>query len=358
MELFSPQIDDPCTPNPNQPRKASLKVATELSPSGPFCLTSEDSTLFIAGQGGDIEQWQIKGQQPQRTDKRHAWNADRQDGSQATAMTCAADGRWVALGDTSGQITVLEFGNGPSTLRSFDRGKERIEDKKQDAGVAALLNWDSRDMLIALFQQGPIGLLQRNGADLVYLYPNANGDMQLKCAAIQRGDKSQAKPHPPHAAFDPETGQLGVGIDGSIGLWDLSALSTDAEVAKPTGTELPGKVYAPYTGFKEELDSVTALAFIQAENSKTAVRSIAAADELLNMRIFLKDGLEIDDKQFDQKSLIKLACQSVKRNLSWQEWTTHVGEDINYECTCPDHPPGIEISPEVLAKAINCKRNN
>ena len=34
------------------------------------------------------------------------------------------------------------------------------------------------------------------------------------------------------------------------------------------------------------------------------------------------------------------ACRIANRNLTQEEWTQYIGEDVSYRRTCPDLPPG------------------
>jgi WD40 repeat protein len=55
---------------------------------------------------------------------------------------------------------------------------------------------------------------------------------------------------------------------------------------------------------------------------------IAAGDALGNVHLW----------DLNRESLVKLACSSIRRNLSDQEWKLYIGENIPYERTCPHLP--------------------
>ena len=52
----------------------------------------------------------------------------------------------------------------------------------------------------------------------------------------------------------------------------------------------------------------------------------------------------------DTGILADMVCEKVQRNLSQKEWNWFMGDDIPYERTCPNLPPGEGISEEI-AKA-------
>jgi len=255
-------------------------------------------------EGGDVEQWRIDGQQPQGIDKRPAWKADRQeDGSRPTAMTCASDGRWVAVGYAGGQVSVLDFSS-PSDPRVFENhvdnwpeNMKKDEDMKKDLSVSALLYWPGKDWLIAVFQRGPIGLLKpTSDHGFVYLLLTASSEAELKCAAARGRTERQEHRSLLHAAFDPNTGDPNTGDpntgrlvvgDSFVELWKLSELFIDKEGTKPAssyssgGAESSDKVYyanaSELKGGLQATATVAALAFIKRGDSVATGPSQAPA---------------------------------------------------------------------------------
>lgn len=52
--------------------------------------------------------------------------------------------------------------------------------------------------------------------------------------------------------------------------------------------------------------------------------------------------------------LDQLACRSLRRNLSLDEWNFHLGENEPYRCTCSERGPGPGVPKERLAEAHRC----
>jgi WD40 repeat protein len=59
-------------------------------------------------------------------------------------------------------------------------------------------------------------------------------------------------------------------------------------------------------------------------------RLIATGDQYAKIQIAI----------VEPESLVDLVCPQVGRNLTQAEWNRHVGEDVPYEQTCRDYPPG------------------
>jgi WD40 repeat protein len=50
------------------------------------------------------------------------------------------------------------------------------------------------------------------------------------------------------------------------------------------------------------------------------------------------------------KSLANEICNTVSRNLTWEEWKELVGENIEYECTCKEFPPPLDLPYSIRVK--------
>ncbi len=83
------------------------------------------------------------------------------------------------------------------------------------------------------------------------------------------------------------------------------------------------------------------------------VRSVAFAPDGRILASGLKGarggGVMIWDVAPD--SWARQACRIANRNLSWEEWQTYVGPDVEYHRTCPDLPDGEGVAEALQAKA-------
>ena len=274
-------------------------------PSGPFCMTADDSLLFIATADGGVFSWRSGMPRFEELQGEHDRVLNATDRS-ISAMACDAEGRWVATGHGKGAITILTVQAGallhPVTLvNKFDdwpkEAKEQLRPLKDylDYEVGALMPGPEGNQLVAVFRHGPVGVIllpdQPNGKpQMVYLHPTRASEAVLKAGAEQ-GRSSMAHKRIPKlvkAALDQTHGRLVVGSEKFVGEWDLRSLYADPyEINSTELQDTPGHqhLYAPYREIRPCRAPIKALGVLEGGNM------LAELDEDLNTRLWLKKGL-------------------------------------------------------------------
>ncbi|MCE5334499.1 MAG: hypothetical protein LLG06_07890, partial [Desulfobacteraceae bacterium] len=268
----------------------SIPVQTSGEPDGFFCTSASDTILFVALAKGDIEGFrQADGG---GFDRKFLANPRTGDG-ELKAMVCGPDGKWIALGDSNGEITILPGIDGrikPSRIRNeFDRWPPRMTEQWTflknylDYGVSSLFFWPERNQLVAVFRQGPMGLVSmpdNAGAEpaMVYVLETQESLAELKVMAdrglarreVARKSKITA------ADFIPAEGRLVVGSEKSVGEWDLSKFLVEPE----------SRWNANYRDVMILQEPIRKLKF------KRDGKAVFTIDQGLNVRVVLRDGLE------------------------------------------------------------------
>lgn len=302
VELFRPSPE--ASPSPQM--SATRTVTTASPPTGPFCLASQDSVLFVATAGGNVEQWSLSGENAEFVGHRGNWDAGfREVNPKITSLTCAPDGRWVAVGSEDGSIAIFQLSqfdlNPPLVKNDFEKWPESVKDelgiyrRYLDFSVTQLTPWEDstgRDWLVAEFRHGPVGLIRLSGTpEIFYLQPTDASRAELKITAAQGQAVRQIvrKPKLLRAELDPSSSRLVVGGElALIGVWELGTLYEDADAQMPIEKNTKpadSVIFAEYHELRGLSGDITGLAFIPPG------RSVAAADSNGNVRIWLRDGL-------------------------------------------------------------------
>lgn len=290
----------------SEPMTAAVRGALPTAVSGAFCLAERDSRLFVAHSDGHVMSWDVG--DSAATAAVPPLFATHPGGSAPTAMACDPEGRWVALGDGKGRISLLATtaSAGPATssvLNAFERWPDDVKQDFRrsrdnlDVGVSALIPDGEHDRLIAVFRHGPIGLMPLTtlaGAapSLTYLRPARDSVSEVRGGGtvVRRVNKSMIrKPKLTRAAFDQATNQLVVGGESTVGVWDLRRIYDDPEGKTERASEAwnsSGTVFAAYKELRGAPNAGVSALSILDEGKR-----IAATDVELHTRSWLLDGL-------------------------------------------------------------------
>ncbi len=287
------------------PIRIDMPAPLSAIPSGPFCMTAEDSLLFIATGAGGVHFWRNGMARFEEFPVEHG-GVLRTGGSTITAMACDPNGRWIAVGDSEGTLTILPAKGGalasPLTLvNSFDGWPE--EPRRQlkplkdwlDLGVSVLLPMPEGNRLVAVFRHGPIAIVLLPAPpnvepQIIYLCPTQASEAVLK-ASVDQGRSSMAHKRIPKllkATFDDTERRLVVGSEKFIGEWDLSSLFADPYEIKTVGLQQPSapqQLYARYREIRACRAPIKALSVL--DEGKV----LAEVDAELNARLWLRKGL-------------------------------------------------------------------
>lgn len=291
--------------------KADVHFPLPAAPSGPFCMTADDSLLFAATEGGRIECRSVGDAAACPAGFPVEYGGD---GFTVTAMACDPKGRWIALGEQAprgakGRVSVLPLETGkPESPRifenRFDDWPEEAKDFLErlrgwlDYGVAALLPMPDGSRLIAVFRHGPIGIVPIPDAldekpQMIYAWPTLASIAVLK-SGFQVGRTSMFHHRIPkflEAALIGNEGLLAVGSEKFLGEWDLRSFYADPfenEQVNLEGPNPPPRVYAGYREIKPSQASIVALSALERGSV------LAELDAELNARLWLRNGLVKD----------------------------------------------------------------
>jgi len=295
-----------CAGKSNLPIKADVHFPLPAAPSGPFCMTADDSLLFVATEGGRIECRSVGDAAACPAGFPVEYGGE---GSAVTAVACDPKGRWIALGSAKGAVTLLPLETGraagwPAFENRFDDWPEEAKKPLKklrdwlDYGVAALLPMPDGSRLIAVFRHGPIGIVPIPGAldakpQMIYAWPTLASLAVLKSGS-QVGRTSMFHHRIPKffkAALIGNEGLLAVGSEKFLGEWDLRSFYADSSEKRKVslvGPPPPPHVYAGYREIKPSQASIVALSALEGGSV------VAELDAELNARLWLRNGLEED----------------------------------------------------------------
>ena len=296
-----------CSGTTDGPHTSPSRVVTGRPPLGPLCTAANETSLFVAVEGGGIERWPMTGGVLGKSGRPIGQQGGiARGGVLATAIACDPSGQWVALGDEKGlvQVTPLpRIGSGASwSVVNDDKGwpdevKAQLGWAKAwlDLGVSALIPWVERQSLIVVFRHGPVALLplQSAGAPgtahLTYLRPTRDSEAELRVRAALGGASRDLvrKPRVLRATFDPGARRLVVGGERAVGVWRLDRLYRDPDAGSDLGAQEPwdGAVHARYDELLAPHGGVAALRLLDRGEA------IIAADAEMNIRLWLLQGL-------------------------------------------------------------------
>lgn len=330
VELF-PAERLRCAEKSNLPVKADVHFPLPSAPSGPFCMTADDSLLFVATEGGRIECRSVGDAAACPAGFPVEYGGD---GFTVTAMACEPKGRWVALGEKAsrgakGRVSVLPLETGkPESPRIFENrfddwpeeARKPLEELRDwlDYGVAALLPMPDGRRLIAVFRHGPIGILPIPDAldvkpQMIYAWPTLASLAVLKSGS-QVGRTSMFHHRIPKflkAALIGNDGLLAVGSEKFLGEWDLRSFYADPfekEQVSLEGPNPPPRVYAGYREIRPSQASIVALSALERGSV------LAEVDAELNARLWLRNGLV---KDLHSTVPVRLDNARSEKNVIW-----------------------------------------
>ncbi len=340
-------------------RRYGNRYCTRFSPDGAeFTAMAEgvDGEFFTADTRGRVMSW--KANQPER-----GFNLLWSGNKKISTMSVSPDASWLACGTESSEILMIPIGedsigyllqdstgavtsvlfpdsdrlyastSGGSVSEWDLRKRSSTQILSDAAGIASLQLSAGNSTLAALTADGRV-LLRHQGAGDVPTILNTGKKVLTSHRFIQGGEKlatgdsegiidiwniSTGKAEDSAAghgsavisiAFDPTDNQMLTADDsGEIRLWTMANLAQPPVVFTDGGKDLIKLAF-----------SDGGVAFLSASGSDVVRRPA-------HIRC-MTDGL----------------CDKVTRNLTEQEWTAFIGQDIEYEPTCPNREYRIRVS--------------
>jgi len=304
---------------------------------------SGDGRLLAAGYGdGTIQLWDVVDRQTVRPHGSpmcaKPTNGQGSDDPAVRSLSFSRDGHHLASGSWEGSVLVWGTDHPGDPLARLESGSQSVR--------AVSFNPDGDLLAVGGCQErmSTQRLCASGGLVLIWRWEKGNQpEPQLCCAADNVGDTAYS------LAFNREGSILAVGTsDGTIRRWNIPSFES---------------IDPPLHGHSK---SVRRLLFpnddtlISVSNDSTVLKwdltqpddepvvltnpSVPQSAELSPNSHWVALGQAYGGKiqigSVDPENLVDLVCLQVERNLTQAEWNRYVGEDVPYEQTCQDFPPG------------------
>jgi WD40 repeat protein/energy-coupling factor transporter ATP-binding protein EcfA2 len=324
---------------------------------------TDGHAFFTADSKGRVMQWQ---NDQHRTSPRLIWSGDKiirtmTVSHDASLLACGTETSEIIiiplnddsisyqLNSSTGEITSLIFSNerdhlysssATGTVKEWDlttRQNETLSEEPE--GVAALELSDDSSLMAALTRNGKVILWKMQAPGIRYTLETGDEDITAH-------------------KFIPGSLLLATGDNaGRIEIWDTSQLVVEEHVQGHTTsitniafnkeddqvatTDESGEIRLwtmndltmPPVTITDSDSDILHLAFIRGGNAFLTATGAGVTERPAHVRCMTDD-----------------LCTSVTRNLSEQEWHSYVGDDIEYEATCPDKALRIRVREIVGAR--------
>ena len=310
--------------------------------------------------------------------------------SDINSLAIARDSRTVVLGYASGNIELIRRNSGT------DQSYRRQQDASPIARVAispngtrfatassdgSLLVWDASTFVADPQGYQPMQLFPRAvNTRLAFAFSSDGRYFAVagRSMPLQVWDLDQPVSDPRHVAAPDDGKDLSNALqvltmafsaddhylasawqDGSIRVQDWRSNDPSRAQLNTNGLPIDALAFAPdgdlFTGYRngtllkwsltgEFEDPLVLRGFGQPIDS-LAVSSSGDAVAVAN-----SNGTIAIWRLVDTADLAEGACRLVTRNLSQQEWTQYVGNNIPYQCSCPDYPPGTGVPDDACTR--------
>ncbi len=238
-------------------------------------------------------------------------------GESVTSVAFSLDGQMIASGSDDATIKLLDVRR--TDELSWDSIYEKSSSNSPENPVVYPLVLTGHDARVWSVAFSPNSQMLASGSDdrTIRLWDISKGEGEPQDIPVAEKEHNFWVGS---VAFSPDGHKLASGsYDKNIRIWDLNHLDEDPIVLR--GHE----------------QSVTSVAFYP--DSKKLVSG--SYDNTVVSWIV------------DTKILADLVCEKVQRNLSQKEWEWFMRDDIPYELTCPNLPPGEGTSEVVRAEEVS-----